>query len=259
MSHWGLGGVQKKVDIKQGRAGHVTISRTKRPNSLLTNGRHELHFLHSRTEDRAAPDRRVVKLTEQITDLPRTSAAIKELATELVCHLKRKMKNTQPPRENWTNQNKRVLEAFFCDRGCHCDFTGSQTGGEFLWDFAAYINFKGMLLVAESEFDTDHEEIAKDFDKLLYSNAPLRLMMCRIDKSEQAAKAEAGQIQAELKANVQQNCTNYSGGDVIIVYCVWWALEGGKNRDFAYLLQIDGEPNYRDAVGKSFEAIGCGL
>jgi len=191
----------------------------------------------------------------KIIDLPRTSAAIKELATELVRYIKCEITNKQS-RVDWTWQNISLLDRFFGNRGCHRNFTASDAGTEFLWDFTAYIPYQGMLLVAESEHDTRYESIAEDFDKLLYSNAPLKLMMCRIDTrygTQEAAKEESEQICAKLELNVQQNCANYSGGDVIIVYCVWWALPDGKNRDFAFLLQIDGEPEHRDAKGKSFE------
>jgi len=186
--------------------------------------------------------------------LPRTSAAIKELATELVHYLKGEIANTQS-RVDWTWQNISLLDKFFGKGGCHQNFTASDAGPEFLWDFTAYVPYQGMLLVAESEHDTKHERIAEDFDKLLYSNAPLRLMICRIERecNTNEAKLEALRIQEMLLENVQQNCTNYSGGDVIIVYCVWWALPDGKNRDFAFLLQIDGEPEHRDAKGKTFE------
>jgi hypothetical protein len=197
-------------------------------------------------------------MAEQITDLPRKSAATKALATELVYHLKRQIKNTQPPATNWTCQNISLLDGFFRGPVCDCNFTTSAAGPEFLWDFTAYIRDKGMLLVAESEHDTRHEKIAEDFDKLLYSNAPLKLMMCRIDTkctTQEAADEEAQHIRDKLSEHVQRNCTNYSGGDVIIVYCVWWALEDGKNRDFAYILQIDGEPNYRSAAEKRFERV----
>lgn len=193
-------------------------------------------------------------MPEQITDLPRTSAAIKELAVKLVHYLKVERSNTGT-RVDWTWKNISLFDSFFRERGCDCNFTASIAGSEFLWDFTAYVPGRGMLLVAESEFDTKPERIAEDFDKLLYSNAPLRLMICRIERNhstEEAARAEAERVQTMLLGNVQQNCTNYAGGDVIIVYCVWWALPDGRNRDFVYLLQIDGEPQYRDAKGKSF-------
>jgi hypothetical protein len=195
-------------------------------------------------------------MSEQITELPRNSAAIKELATELVHYLKGNIRNTKSP-VDWTWQNFSLLDRFFGDRGCYQNFTGSGEGPEFLWDFTAYIPYQGMLLVAESEHDTKYEEIAKDFDRLLYSNAPLKLMMCRIerDRNTHEANEEALRIQERLLENVRQNCTNYSGGDVIIVYCVWWALPDGKNRDFAYLLQIEGEPEHRGAKGKSFAPV----
>ena len=63
----------------------------------------------------------------QIIDLPRTSAAIKELATELVRYIKGEITNTQS-RVDWTWQNISLLDSFFVDRGCHRNFTASDAG-----------------------------------------------------------------------------------------------------------------------------------
>ena len=129
---------------------------------------------------------------ERLNDLPQSSSAIRTLAEKLVCHLKDKFKNTQQGVDDWNERNKHVLDEFFCCRDCQCNFTRSKAGREFLWDFTAYIPSKGMLLVGESERDPHYERIVEDFDKLLYSNAPIRLMICRIDEQEESEAKDKG-------------------------------------------------------------------
>jgi len=173
-----------------------------------------------------------------------------------VNHLKSGIRDTQT-RIDWTWQNVRLLDEFFSPRGVDCSFHGSKTSGEFLWDFIGYIKERGILIVAESEFLTDHGEIRKDFDKLLYSSSPIKLMICRIDKkfSTQAdAKEEAEKIQSELQTDIAGSCAHYPPGSVFILYCVWWAQEG-TNRDSSFILQIGGEPCYRSANDRCFEPI----
>ena len=193
-------------------------------------------------------------MPEQITDLPRTSAAIKELATELAVP---EMQNQKHPTTRYQLDLSEHLSArqVLRDRGCDCNFT-STTCAEFLWDFTAYIPFKGMLLVGNLEHDTDHNKITEDFDKLLYSNAPLKLMMCRIEKKYDHAQSgrdgsttdsgrTSGACPTELHELLRRRCR-------CCVLCVG-GTQGGKSRDFAYMLQVEGEPNRRDAKGKSFE------
>jgi len=81
----------------------------------------------------------------------------------------------------WTCQNISLLEEFFRKLGLACFFSGSPDGPEFLWDFVGYIKERGILVAAESEFSAKHDDIAYDFDKLLYGRSPLKLMICRID------------------------------------------------------------------------------
>jgi hypothetical protein len=129
--------------------------------------------------------------------------------------------------------------------------------GEFLWDFIGYIQWRGILIVAESEHLTSLSEIRRDFDKLLYSSSPIKLMICRIDRkcsTEERAQEEAERIQSTLREDIAGSCAHYPPGSVFILYCVWWAHEG-INKDFASILQIDGEPCYRSATDRWFEPI----
>lgn len=109
--------------------------------------------------------------------------------------------------------------------------------------------------MAESEWDNIERdsrfpELEKDFDKLLYARSPLKLFMCRIENPEHAKR-----ICTALQENIAGNCTYYSPGEVFIIYCVWWSEENGKNRDIAYILQIDGEPKYQPIDGEHFEIV----
>lgn len=179
-------------------------------------------------------------------DFPKSAAETRELAEQLVRFLRHNRPNTKT-RPGWTDQNIWLLEKFFSKLGVDCEFTGSRNGKEFLWDFDGYIKKTGILVTAESEFDTKHSEIEKDFDRLLYGSSPLKLMICRIDKKYPtlaAAAAEAESIRQRLETDIRENCTHYPPGAVFVIYCAWWAEEGGSNRDFAYILQVKGEPCY---------------
>jgi hypothetical protein len=183
-----------------------------------------------------------------MTHFPDSALKIKEIAIELVRYLKGRIMNTKGSPKIWTARNLKLLDEF-CRNVIGIDpiYSGTQTGPECLWDFVGYIKDKGMLLTAESEFDPDHDEIAKDFDKLLYGTSPLKLMIRRIDtgfQTEEAAFEEAESIRRLLEENIQGNCVYYPPGSVFVLYCVWWAEAGGANRDFPYILQIDGKPHY---------------
>jgi hypothetical protein len=191
-----------------------------------------------------------------LSDFPATSSEVKQLAQDLVAHLKGGVEDTSS-QVGWTLKNISLLEEFFRPREVDCFFHRSRAGGEFLWDFIGYIKERGILIVAESEFLTDHGEIKKDFDKLLYSSSPIKLMICRIDKkfrTQTDAKEEAERIRLELQADTAGSCAHYPPGSVFVLYCVWWANEGA-NRDFPFILQIDGEPCYRSANDRRFELI----
>jgi hypothetical protein len=139
--------------------------------------------------------------------------------------------------------------------GLGLDYFPDDTESEFLWDFVAYIPYRGILLVAESEWDNKErdnifKELERDFDKLLYARSPLKLLMCWNKNPEQAER-----IRARLQINIEGNCTYYSPGEVFIVYCTWRDEENGRKEDIAYILQIDGEPKYQPIVGERFEIV----
>jgi hypothetical protein len=180
-------------------------------------------------------------------NFPRSALETKELARELVKHLKQGIANTKGSARGWTSQNLALLSDFCHKEGIDPIFSGPGTGPECLWDFAGYIKEKGILITVESEYNTDENKIAEDFDKLLYGNSPIKLMICRIDKrysTSTAASEEANKIHKHLETGIKGSCAYYPPGSVFIIYCVWWAEEGGPNRDFPYILQIDGEPHY---------------
>jgi hypothetical protein len=184
-----------------------------------------------------------------MTDFPNSRAEIKQTADDLVKFLRGNIHDTgtkPDPRRAWTKQNIDLLEQFFRGLGVDCSFTSSANGHEFLWDFVGYVKYQGNLGTAESEWSTKHKDIAEDFDRLLYGVSPLKLMICRIDTEFQtvdSAQEEAERIRLCLEDNLKHNSIHYCSGEVFIIYCVWWAAEG-ENRDFAYILQVDGEPNY---------------
>ena len=189
-----------------------------------------------------------------VTEFPKSRDEIRALAQELVTHLHDGIKNTQPPRERWSAQNFDLLHGFADLKGC--DSYSLYRKYEYLWDFMAFIHGSELLLAAESEWDPTDREINRDFAKLLYARSPLKLMMCRIDRpedTEEKATRRVEEIRRSLEELVREVCANYPPGEAIVLYCVWWALDDGKNRDKAFILQTDGEPNYQKLGDEHFE------
>lgn len=140
----------------------------------------------------------------RLTDFPKSSLEVMQLALDLVAHLKGDVEDTFT-QIGWTLKNIRLLDGFFRAREVDCYFHGSDHGGEFLWDFIGYIKRRGTLIVAESEYLTKLSEIERDFEKLLYSSSPIKLMICRIDpkhRTVEGARKEAETIQSTLLRNI---------------------------------------------------------
>jgi hypothetical protein len=183
---------------------------------------------------------------------PNSAHDIETLAHKLVKFLQDKVENTET-RTEWSKQNFRLLQEFSKDYEAVC-FPDKEAGEkEFLWDFVGYIQGRGLLLAVESEWDKKISELKKDFEKLLYVRSPLKLMLCRM-KTE----ADAEEIRSQLQAFAEDTCKEYSPAEVFIIYCVWWAKDEGEsrdNRDFAYMLQINGKPVHRPILNERFRLI----
>ena len=123
----------------------------------------------------------------------------------------------------------------------------SDFRAQFLWDYIAH-TANGLLIVAESEFDQHAQGLRHDFEKLLYVRSPIKVMLTRVRSEDEAAEQAAS-----LRIYMDDCCTEYSPGEVFILYAVWWAEpDGGKNRDIAYVLQVPGTPAHCGIGDASF-------
>jgi hypothetical protein len=171
-----------------------------------------------------------------------TSESYLETAEALIRHLRGQLKNTTRQKE-WTDGNLDALRSF--------DFKGYKVTNyptpardvpadrkmEFLWDFIAYASGFGILLAAESEWkdlSSDPTGLRHDFEKLLYVKSPLKLMMCRRNNKNSGVS-----IAKDLSKYAHGVCSNYSSGEVFILYCVGW-LEDDARNDEVFLFQIAG-------------------
>ena len=170
-----------------------------------------------------------------------------KLAAELVAHLRINIKNTTG-QEEWSQRNFALLRSFAIKN----DARGCPTAGadrQFLWDFIAYKQGAGILLAAESEHSKDDAELVYDFEKLLYVRCPLKLMMCRITSA-----SDARSVVKLLSEYMRDACSEYSAGEVYIIYGIWWD-EGTGNRDKAFLFQVPGEPNHTMITEATFDPV----
>ena len=178
----------------------------------------------------------------------------RNLANELVGFLKSEIHDTHR-QEEWTQRNLSLLREFTQTKEAESypsakDAPIEQKAKQFLWDFIAYKPKTGILLAVESEHENKEHSILYDFEKLLYVRSPVKLMMCRVAGEEDALK-----LRRTAQDFMEQTCTWYSPGEVFVLYCVWWSGHGQDNRDFAYLLQVKGECDYRGISTERFEAV----
>ena len=75
-------------------------------------------------------------------------------------------------------------------------------------------------------------------------------MLCRM-KTE----ADAEGIRSGLEDFAKATCREYSPAEVFIIYCVWWSENAADNRDFAYILRIEGEPIHQPIQNEKFQLI----
>ena len=72
------------------------------------------------------------------------------------------------------------------------------------WDYIAYQQDSGILIVAETEFDSKINKLLEDFDKLLYAKAPIKVFMFWLDKNEESFEEVVAQI-AEHMASCSED------------------------------------------------------
>jgi len=129
---------------------------------------------------------------------------------------------------------------------------GTDRKAEFLWDFIAYVQGRGILIAAESEFDNRNiASILGDFDKLLYVRSPIKLMICRVDEDN----VHASVICEKAFAYMNECCSEFSPGELFIIYCRKWTNADGSNGDIVYQLQVNGEPMHRGITTERFERV----
>lgn len=185
-------------------------------------------------------------------EFPRTAEANRELAFRLVQHLRSELSDTRG-RLEWTTRNIAALHSFPSDGYDLQHFPplgSSNQKGAFLWDYVAYQQGSGILIAAETEYDSKPHKLKEDFDKLLYVRSPIKLFLFWLNKHEDTYE----QVVTDL-AEYMDSCSEYSPGEVFILYCRTWSNDDGSSGDFASWLQIAGEPNPQDATRKTFTRV----
>jgi hypothetical protein len=168
---------------------------------------------------------------------------IRALGQRLISHLTKTLENTKE-RSDWSDMMFDTLRAFRVpDVNLVCYPSArdeEEKRPEFLLDFIAYVQGKGILIAAESEWENGNLGLRHDFEKLLYVRAPIKLFLCRID----GAKTRAEELINGLYVYMRQCCSEFSPGELYIVYCVKWKGPDGLRGDVVYEIQITGEPSH---------------
>lgn len=173
---------------------------------------------------------------------PINAAETLKTGRALVAHLKT-TSDTHGQKE-WTSANLASLRSFKLDGMDLTHYPASPESnqkGAFLWDYVAYQQGDGILIVAESEHDNeDLRGLKHDFEKLFYAVAPIKLFMFTGDRDEYSSSEE---IVKELRDYMSECCSLFMPGELYILYCRTWRNPSNESGDRAYFLQIPGEPN----------------
>jgi len=155
---------------------------------------------------------------------------------QVVRYLRANIEDTQE-RVDWTTQGLDTLRAF-CDDSSQHPYSlesyppsGSNQKGSFLWDYVAYQQDTGILITAESEHDNHLGALARDFDKLLYANSPIKLFIFRTEEDTPAIMRIVDHLTKHMAS-----CTEYSPAEVYVLYCRRWRNEEGIRGDLAWFL-----------------------
>jgi hypothetical protein len=185
------------------------------------------------------------------SNFPSTASETKALALRLVQHLRQELKDTYN-RKEWTARNLDALRSFSNHEYVltHFPSEGSYKKGEFLYDYIAYQQDTGILIAAESEWNQKLHELQKDFDKLLYVRSPIKVFLFWLRKDEAAIENAFSEL-----TKCMTWCSEYSPGEVYVLYCRTYTNGDGSNGDHVRWLQIEGEPSHCSLNGKIFEDV----
>ena len=181
---------------------------------------------------------------------------IEKLAMELVKHLRLNLTDTKN-RKEWSERNFTALRSFTSiGQSIQCFPSPASDGKEripeFLWDYIAYVQGKGILIAVESEYDNGYtESILGDFDKLLYVRSPIKLMICRVDEE----RVKSSDVCKRIFDYMNDCCSEFSPGEIFIIYCRKWSNADGSNGDIVYQLQVSGEPMHRGIGSERFKVV----
>jgi len=167
-----------------------------------------------------------------------TRANYAKTANLLIEHLRESLGDPST-RRDWTHCNLDVLRSFTLEGLTLTHYPlkdnrkRSNLTGQFLWDHMSCTE-EDVILIAESEWLSSFDEIRHDFEKLLYTRCPIKLMMCG------KWKLEPAKLAARLSEYAQSCSSNYGPGEVFILYCVGWLGEEGNRNDEVFSWQVDG-------------------
>lgn len=143
---------------------------------------------------------------------------VKKIGEEIVEALK--SANRAMPNREWTAKIKRIIMEIGVKH--RFDICPSELNKEWLYDLVWYCNdrndpkyLKNIFLVCESELDTTKkqlDEIRYDFQKLLQSNAPLKVMLAQTYSKYHTAD----EIFEDCRKGVLM-CDNLKTGDSVLV------------------------------------------
>ena len=179
---------------------------------------------------------------------------IAEVAHQLVVHLEKSLNRVQT-QDIWGKTNFVTLRAFKTHKFKLISYPRpskdkSKRRAEFLWDYIGYVKGKGIFIAAESEWENTAVRIKEDFEKLLYVRSPIKVMICRVDDTKNAAS-----IRNYLRKYMDNCCTEFSPAEYFILYCRTSGPPRKGKRDVAFGLQIKGAPAHCGLGDGQFQEI----
>jgi hypothetical protein len=182
-----------------------------------------------------------------------SSANYLKTAGDLISHI-RKQLGSPGERKEWTEENLDALRTFSIKGEQMSWFpekdTSKRSGlkGQFLWDYMGCTN-DDVIIIAESEWLSSSGELKHDFEKLLYTRCPIKVMLCGRWNRDGRVIAD------ELMIYAKECSTNFAPGEVFILFCVGWKEDGTIRNDQVFQWQVPGEVCRDD--GRAFYFQDC--